>query len=117
MSMRAFVASLELDLLSQYRRYVRNLRVIWLQKFLTRSVSLSVAQPTMNVVDLQSRLVGLVAILLVLGIGRLGPEPSARSPVSADEFIRAVGAHRTSLIDFYLREHLDPNARGEHDCP
>ena len=71
----------------------------------------------MNTVDLRSRFIGLVAVLMMLGMHRFGPEPAARSPIPADEFIRAMAEHRTSLIDFYLREHLDPNARGAEDRP
>src|SRR5260370_16474410 len=71
----------------------------------------------MKIVDLRSRFVGLVAILVVLGLLRFGPEPAARSPIPADEFIRAMAEHRASLIDFYLNQHFDPNARGAQDRP
>jgi ankyrin repeat protein len=62
-------------------------------------------------------LAGAGVILLLLGTGSLGPEPLVPSPVSADQLVHAIAAHRTSLIDFYLSEHLDPNARGAQDRP
>jgi ankyrin repeat protein len=71
----------------------------------------------MKIVDLRFRFVGLVAILIVLGLLRFGPEPAARSPIPADEFIRAMAEHRASLIDFYLSQHFNPNARGARDRP
>jgi hypothetical protein len=58
-----------------------------------------------------------ITILVLLGITGLGPQPSVRSPISADEFVRAVAQHRTSLIDLYFSEHLDPNARAAQDRP
>jgi len=60
---------------------------------------------------------GGAAILLLFGAGRLGPEPLARSAVSGDEFVHAIATHHASLIDFYLSEHLDPNARAAQDRP
>jgi ankyrin repeat protein len=62
-------------------------------------------------------LAGTGVILLLLGTGSLGPEPLVPSPVSADQLVHAIAAHRTSLIDFYLSEHLDPNARAAQDRP
>jgi len=60
---------------------------------------------------------GAGAILLLFGAVQLGPEPLVRSAVSGDEFVHAVATHRASLIDFYLGEHLDPNARASQDRP
>src|ERR1700730_2795711 len=62
-------------------------------------------------------LAGTGVTLLLLGTGSLGPEPLVPSPVSADQLVHAIAAHRTSLIDFYLSEHLDPNARTAQDRP
>ena len=57
------------------------------------------------------------AILLLFGGSELGPEPLVRSTVSGDEFVHAIATHRTSLIDFYLSQHLDPNTRAAQDRP
>jgi len=59
----------------------------------------------------------VVAVLvLLLGATGLAPEPDARSPISVDDFVRAVAMHHGSLIDLYLTEHLDPNARVAQGC-
>ena len=58
-----------------------------------------------------------IAGLMVLGITKLGSEPRVCSPISADEFVRAMVTHRTSLIDSYFTEGLDPNARARQDRP
>jgi ankyrin repeat protein len=62
-------------------------------------------------------LAGTGAMLLLFGSAALGPEPLVPSPVSADELVQAIATHRTSLIDFYLSQHLDPNARTAQDRP
>src|SRR5207237_6913999 len=51
------------------------------------------------------------AVLLLLAVTSLGPEPYTRTPISAEDFARAVAMHCESLIELYLTEHLDPNAR------
>ena len=58
-----------------------------------------------------------VALLVLAGSNFLGPEVRTGTSVSASEFVRAMVAHRTSLIDFYFNEHLDPNARASQDRP
>ena len=58
---------------------------------------------------------GTGAILLLIGVGSLGPEPLVRSAVSGSEFVRAVAERRASLVDFYLSEHFDPNTRVAQD--
>ena len=61
-----------------------------------------------------------VAALLAMflsSIATIGPQHRVLSPISADEFVQAVMSHRTSLIDLYLAEHLDPNARAAQDRP
>lgn len=55
--------------------------------------------------------------LVLVGVTGLAPDPFVRSSVSADEFVQAIGAHRTALIDLYLNEHHDPNARTTQDQP
>jgi ankyrin repeat protein len=63
------------------------------------------------------RVLGLTAALVLLLTGDPGKTPRVGSVVTGEQFIRALAAHRTSLIDFYFREKLDPNARGTRDCP
>ena len=58
----------------------------------------------------------IAAVLLLLAATGLGPEPYARTPISADDFARAVAMHCESLIELYLTEHLDPNARVAQGC-
>ena len=55
--------------------------------------------------------------MFLAGITTIGPQPRVLSPISADEFVQALTSHRTSLIDLYLAEHLDPNARAAQDRP
>ena len=59
----------------------------------------------------------LIALFVLLGAYEISPEPHVRSQVSADEFVRALATHRTSLIDYYFSERLDPNARASQDRP
>src|ERR1700722_6611267 len=63
------------------------------------------------------RVLGLTAALVLLLTGDPGKTPRVGSVVTGEQFIRALAAHRTSLIDFYFHEKLDPNARGPRDCP
>jgi ankyrin repeat protein len=56
---------------------------------------------------------GAVALVL-LAAASLGPEPRVRTPVSPDDFVRAVAMHCDSIIELYLAEHFDPNARVAH---
>ena len=61
---------------------------------------------------------GLAASLVLLGLSSdLGFVPRAPAKISGQEFIRALAAHRESVVDYYLGRHLDPNARGARDCP
>jgi ankyrin repeat protein len=71
----------------------------------------------MRAVKIRAVLATGIAILVLFTISGLGPQPSVRSPISADEFVRAIAQHRTSLIDLYFSEHLDPNARAAQDRP
>lgn len=61
--------------------------------------------------------VSVVSALAVLGITNVGTAPHVRSPISADEFVRAVATQRKPLIDMYFNEHRDPNARAKQDRP
>ena len=56
-------------------------------------------------------------LVLLAGTLNIGPQPRVRSPISPDEFVQAIAAHRATVIDLYLAEHLDPNRRAAHDRP
>ena len=71
----------------------------------------------MPFLNLRAVFTGVFGGLLLLGITGMAPDPAARSSVSADEFVQAIGARRTSLIDLYLNQHHDPNARTAQDQP
>src|ERR1700732_1549864 len=58
----------------------------------------------------------VAAVLLLLAATSLGPEPYARTPVSAADFARAVTMHCESLIELYLTEHRNQNARVAQGC-
>jgi ankyrin repeat protein len=62
-------------------------------------------------------IVSAAAILLLFSGSQPDPEPLIHSAVPGDEFVHAIAMHRTSLIDFYLSEHLDLNARAAQDRP
>ena len=59
----------------------------------------------------------LIAVFVLLGAYEISPQPRVRSQISGDEFVRALAEHRTSLTDFYLQQHMDPNARTSQDRP
>src|ERR1700736_831074 len=59
--------------------------------------------------------VSILAILFVFAAVWLGFERYAPKPIPAEDFIRALDSHQTSLIDRYFREHRNPNARGAND--
>jgi ankyrin repeat protein len=63
------------------------------------------------------RAIPTVAFLLLTGITGLGPEPHVRSPISSDDLVRAMVTRRPALIDFYLNQHLDPDARWSQGRP
>jgi ankyrin repeat protein len=71
----------------------------------------------MHFLNSQAVFAGVFSGLVLFGITGMAPDPSARSSISADEFVQAMGAHRASVIDLYLNEHRDPNARTSHDQP
>lgn len=63
-------------------------------------------------------LLGFASLLLLFaGTFSIGPQPRVISRISPDEFVQAIVTHRTSLIDLYLAEHLDPNRRAAHNRP
>jgi ankyrin repeat protein len=60
-------------------------------------------------------LAGMLAPLFLVAVVWLAFERHARKPIPADEFVRAMETHQTSLIDRYFRQHQNPNARGAND--
>ena len=65
----------------------------------------------------QSALAGVVGGLALLGAASKGFAPEALRSISADEFVGAMAGHRTTLIDWYFDNHLNPNARAGQDRP
>jgi ankyrin repeat protein len=59
----------------------------------------------------------LIAFGVLLATSGFGPEPPARSAISADQFVRAMNDGHASIIDVYLTERHDPNARAAQDRP
>src|SRR3982074_2181921 len=59
----------------------------------------------------------LIALFVLLGAYEMSPQPRVRSQISADEFVRALAEHRTSLTAFYIQQPMDPNARASQDRP
>src|SRR5207249_807319 len=51
----------------------------------------------------------------VLGALWLASDQRAPKPIPAEDFIRAMDSHQTSLIGRYFREHQNPNVRGAND--
>lgn len=62
-------------------------------------------------------LIGVVALAVGFWCTQIGPQPRVKSIISADEFAQAISSHRESLIDLYLHEQLNPNARGSDGRP
>jgi ankyrin repeat protein len=71
----------------------------------------------MRALKIQTILGQLLAVLVLLATTGFGPEPQVSSPLSPDEFVRAISAQRTSVVDLYFNQHLNPNARGAQDRP
>src|ERR1700730_14696619 len=71
----------------------------------------------MRRIDTHTLVAAAAAALLVFGGIKMAPEPHVHSPISANEFVRAVATHRTSVVDLYLSQHFDPNARAGQDRP
>ncbi len=58
-----------------------------------------------------------LAVLVLLTTTGFGPEPAVTSPITPQEFIRALSSDRPHVLDFYFRENLNPNARVANDQP
>ena len=73
--------------------------------------------PNVRLIDNRIVFVSVIAAVVILGIAGTALERRAHSPVSADEFARAITTKRVSLIDLYLHQHRDPNARTTQGRP
>ena len=71
--------------------------------------------PDMRSIHLNRVSVGLLAILFLVAAVWFAFERQAPKPIPADEFVRAMDAHQTSLIDRYFSEHQNPNVRAAND--
>src|SRR5439155_24381195 len=71
--------------------------------------------PDMRSLNLNRVSVSMVAALFVLAAVWLAFERQASKPVSADEFVRAMETHQTSLIDRYFSQYQNPNARAANE--
>jgi ankyrin repeat protein len=60
---------------------------------------------------------GILVGFLLLGAGNHASQVVTPSTILAEEFVQAMVTQRTSLIDLYLAEHLNPNARAAQDRP
>src|SRR6202035_2458549 len=65
--------------------------------------------------NLNRALVAALSAVFVLVAVRLASDHRAPKPIPAEDFIRALETHQTSLIDRYFREHQNPNVRGAND--
>ncbi|MEP6602989.1 MAG: ankyrin repeat domain-containing protein [Spartobacteria bacterium] len=57
------------------------------------------------------------ALFLFIAATPVAHVPMMQAMISADEFVQAITDQRTSVIDLYLKEHLNPNARAAQDRP
>jgi ankyrin repeat protein len=69
----------------------------------------------MRSINLNRALVVTLAAVFVLVALRLASDHRAPKSIPAEDFIRAMDSHQTSLVDRYFREHQNPNARGAND--
>ena len=70
----------------------------------------------MHLSESEAILTSTAAVLVFFGTTTLGPEPHVKSSISAYDFVHAVSTHCESVVDSYLTEHLDPNARVAQGC-
>src|SRR5260370_6285840 len=75
----------------------------------------SVSPPDMRSLHLNRALVGTLAAIFLAVDLRLAFEGQAPKPIPADDFVRAMETHQSSLLDRYCREHQNPNARLGND--
>ena len=75
----------------------------------------SVSLPDMRSVRFNWFSVGALAALLLAAALWLAFEQQPFKPISADEFVRALDTHKTSMINRYFRERQNPNARAASD--
>ena len=69
----------------------------------------------MRALHLNRASVTALAALFLLAAVWLTFERQSAKPIPADEFVRALETHQTSLLSRYFREHQNPNARAAND--
>src|SRR5947208_3662539 len=67
--------------------------------------------------DRNLALVGAVAALMFAAATPIARHRAMHPFVSPDDFVRAIADQRTPIIEMYLSEHLNPNARAAQDRP
>ena len=68
----------------------------------------------MNIQTVPAQIIAAIVLLATTGFE---PEPRVASPISADEFVRAMAEKRTPILDLYFSQGLNPNARAAQDRP
>jgi ankyrin repeat protein len=66
---------------------------------------------------LKSFLGQALAVVVLLVTTGFGPEPLVTSPISPQEFVKAMTSDQSPVLDFYFQERLNPNARVANDQP
>jgi ankyrin repeat protein len=69
----------------------------------------------MRSINLNRVLVATLSAVFVVVAVRLASDHRAPKLIPAEDFIRAMDSHQTSLVDRYFGEHQNPNARGAND--
>lgn len=71
----------------------------------------------MRLFSLKNLVGQMLAVLVLLATTGFGPEPAVTSPISPDEFVRAMVTDRTPVLDLYFDQRMNPNARGVQERP
>ena len=82
---------------------------------LTNGVVFVGLSPDMRSIKLNWAMVGALAALFLFAAVWFALDQQAPKPIPADEFVRAMETHQTSLIDRYFRQRQNPNARAAND--
>jgi len=82
---------------------------------LTNGILSDGSPPNMRSVGLNRVLVLIVAGLFVLIALSFALHRHDSKPIPAEDFVKALDTHQSSLVDRYLREHDNPNARVAND--
>ena len=69
----------------------------------------------MRTLHIKTSLGQALTVIVLLATTGFGPEPLVTSPISPDEFVRAMVTDRIPVLDLYFGQRLNPNARGTQD--